>query len=167
MDIRVETKLTVKELFDFMIRHFYSTIGGICGVLLSVGALVMFFSNVTNTDMTVAYKVALVFIALLFTVIQPIMLYFKAAGQIKNSEAINGDLVYEFNNSGISISQGENNVSHTYEDVTKVISTRSSIILYINKYRAFIIPKRSIDVQFEDFKNLIVANVDARTVKVK
>ncbi len=167
MEVKVEVKLTKKEMFNFLLRHNYTTFGGICGIVLSIGALVMFFLNLGNEKMSVSYKVALIAVALLFTVVQPIMLYFKAATQIKNSDAINKPMVYEFNKTGVTITQGEDSVTNKYEDITKVISTKVSVIIYVSKYRAFIIPKASIGEDFETLKDLLVANVKARTVTVK
>lgn len=167
MEVKVEVKLTQKEMFNFLLRHNYTTFGGICGIVLSIGALVMFFLNLGNEKMSVSYKVALIAVALLFTVVQPIMLYFKAATQIKNSDAINKPMVYEFNKTGVTITQGEDSVTNKYEDITKVISTKVSVIIYVSKYRAFIIPKASIGEDFETLKDLLVANVKARTVTVK
>lgn len=167
MEVKVEVKLTKKEMFNFLLRHNSTTFGGICGIVLSIGALVMFFLNLGNEKMSVSYKVALIAVALLFTVVQPIMLYFKAATQIKNSDAINKPMVYEFNKTGVTITQGEDSVTNKYEDITKVISTKVSVIIYVSKYRAFIIPKASIGEDFETLKDLLVANVKARTVTVK
>lgn len=167
MEVKVEVKLTKKEMFNFLLRHNYTTFGGICGIVLSIGALVMFFLNLGNEKMSVSYKVALIAVALLFTVVQPIMLYFKAATQIKNSDAINKPMVYEFNKTCVTITQGEDSVTNKYEDITKVISTKVSVIIYVSKYRAFIIPKASIGEDFETLKDLLVANVKARTVTVK
>lgn len=167
MEVKVEVKLTKKEMFNFLLRHNYTAFGGICGIVLSIGALVMLFLNLGNEKMSVSYKVALIAVALLFTVVQPIMLYFKAATQIKNSDAINKPMVYEFNKTGVTITQGEDSVTNKYEDITKVISTKVSVIIYVSKYRAFIIPKASIGEDFETLKDLLVANVKARTVTVK
>ena len=64
MEVKVEVKLTKKEMFNFLLRHNYTTFGGICGIVLSIGALVMFFLNLGNEKMSVSYKVALIAVAL-------------------------------------------------------------------------------------------------------
>src|SRR5574344_480148 len=118
MEVKVEVKLTKKEMFNFMMRHNYTTFGGICGILISLGALVMFIMNFTNDKMSTPYKVALVAIALLFTVIQPIMLYIKSAAQVKNNGSVNKPLIYSFDSTGITISKGDESGTNKYEDVT-------------------------------------------------
>ncbi len=167
MEVKVEVKLTKKEMFNFMMRHNYTTFGGICGILISLGALVMFIMNFTNDKMSTPYKVALVAIALLFTVIQPIMLYIKSAAQVKNNGSVNKPLIYSFDSTGITISKGDESVTNKYEDVTKIISTKLSVIIYISKYRAFIIPKSCLENSFEEFKQILIDNVNCSSITIK
>ena len=166
--ITVEAKLTNKEMFNFLMRHNYFSMGGVCGVILSIGALVILFINIKNDEMSNAYKFALIFIGLLFTVIQPVMLYVKATTQVKKSDSVNKALKYEFDEKGFTISLGEEKVAEDYGAVTKIISTKLSVIIYISKYRAFIIPKRDLIENFEAFKELLNKNVkNAKSVSVK
>lgn len=167
MEVSVNVKLTKKELFDYMMRHNYSSFGGIVGALLGIGALILFICNVGNKDMNIEYKLALLFVFGLSFIAQPVLLYMKAVTQAKKSEAINKPLEYRFDEKGIKISVEENSVEHEYEAVTKVISTKLSVIIYVSRYNAFIIPKVSLGNQFDDFKKLIEENVKCMKVSVK
>lgn len=143
MKIKLSINLTGKELFDFMIKHTYSTFSGYIGLLLSVCALFGFIATFNNPDMKILYRVVLIFTALLFTVIQPANLYYRSMKQVKQNENINKPMEYEFDASGIKVSQGEDSVEYEWSQLTKVSSTRKSIFMYTSKYRSFILPRRA------------------------
>lgn len=166
--VKIEAKLTKREMFNFMLRHNYHSLGGVCGIIISIGALVLFFANLNNDKVNDMYKIALLFVGVLFIIVQPIMLYIKSCTQVKNSGSINKPLVYEFNDREFTISMDEEKVSQSYADIFKVISTRLSVIIYINRYRAFILPKSCIGENFESLKKLIYDNAkNAREITVK
>lgn len=111
---------------------------------------------------------ALVFVGLLFTVIQPVMLYTKASSQVKKNDSVNKPLKYTFTDKDFSISVDEDSVTQSYEDIIKVISTKLSVIIYINKYRAFILPKSAIGENMEQLKALLEKNAkNAKVINVK
>ncbi len=164
----VEARLTNKEMYNFLLRHNYFSLGGICGVILSIGAIVLAVLNINNTQMNGTYKIALVFVGLLFTVIQPVMLYTKASSQVKKNDSVNKPLKYTFTDKDFSISVDEDSVTQSYEDIIKVISTKLSVIIYINKYRAFILPKSAIGENMEQLKALLEKNAkNAKVINVK
>ena len=168
MQVNINAKLTTKEMFDFLMHHNYRSFGGVTGVLLSLGALVIFFLNIGNEDMRLAYKVALLVIGLVYTVIQPIMLYKKAATQVKVSDSVNKPLTYTFTDEDLTISLEDEKVTHQYEDVLMIKSTRVSILIYVTVYRAFILPKKDIGDNFEELKDILKRNVkNARCVDIK
>lgn len=168
MNVTINAKLTTKEMFNFLMYSNYYTFGGITGILLSVGALAVCLININNEQVRIEYKIALFVIGLIYTVIQPIMLYKKAAAQVKNSDSINKPLTYIFDENGITISLGEEKVTHKYEDVFMIKSTRVSVFVYITRYRAFILPKKDIGENMNVFKELLCSNVhNARCVDIK
>lgn len=168
MEVKVEARLSKKEMFNFLVRHNYLRFSGICIIVLGIGALLMLLFNLNNKEMSQSYKFALLFISLLFIVVEPIMLYTKAGKQVKKNDSVNKPLTYVFSESGFSISRDEESVEHKYEDVMKVVSTKLSVLIYMSPYTAFIIPKKNIGDNFENFKKLITDNVrNARAVTVK
>lgn len=143
MKIKLSVNLTGKEMFDFMMKHTYSSFSGYIGLLLSVCALFGFIVTFDNPAVTVQYKVVLIFTALLFTVIQPANLYYRSMKQVKQNENINKPMDYEFDTAGIRVSQGDDSVEYEWSQVTKIASTKKSIFLYTSKFRSFILPRRA------------------------
>lgn len=167
MEVKVEVKLTTKELFNFMMYHTYSSFSGYIGILLSVLALLALVYSWNTPAVGILQKSILFLTGILFTVIQPCMLYLKSKKQVKMSESINKPLLYQINGEGITISQDEQKVKTKWDEVIKVTNTKLSVILYVSRVRAFILPKSAIEEQMEDLKNLIRTNAKASYIKLR
>lgn len=157
MEIKLKVTLTPKTMFDFMMKHTYASISGYIGILISACALIGFVMSVTSDDITVMYKLALLFTALLFTVIQPLNLYTRSKRQVEQNEDINKPMEYRFNESDIKVSQGEESVVYEWNQVYKVTSSKMSIFLYTGKFRAFILPRDAFEEgDMAKFRDLIM-----------
>lgn len=142
MEVKVSVKITAKDMFDFMIKHTYSTFSGYVGVIISICAFLGFVALVDNEAVSLSYKLVLLATSLMFTVIQPLMLYSKSKKQVEKNENINKPLEYTIDSSRIHITQGEDSAEYTWDQVLKITSTKNCIFLYVSKYRSFILPKR-------------------------
>ena len=159
MEIKLSVNLTAKEMFNFMMKHTYSSMSGYIGLILSACALVGFVMTVANPQVNLAYKIVLLITALLFTVIQPLTLYKKSKKQIEQNENINKPMEYKFTDALIQISQAEEHVEYEWNQVIKVNSSKLCIFLYVSKYRAFIIPRRVFEGdEMEQLRDMIRKN---------
>ena len=70
-EIDFDVDLDTNDLYSFMLRHTYSGISGIFGVIISLGSLVICALKYKELDRTAI--AALIIIGLIFTVIQPVM----------------------------------------------------------------------------------------------
>ncbi len=145
MEVKFKTQIETKEMFNFMMYHTYSSFSGYIGLLLSICAIFGLIATWNWNSINSSYRVVLVLTALLFTVVQPVTLYSKSKKQAKLNEAINKPLEYLFNEKEIVVSQGEDSVNYTWDDVIKVKSTKLSIFVYVSKYRAFLLPRQDFE----------------------
>ena len=167
MQIKLKIELTVKELFDFLISHTYSSFSGYVGVILSICALIGFGYSWDNEAMNPAYKFVLLLTGLLFTVIQPVMLYNKAKAQVKQNEAINKPLEYTITEAGLNVACGEDSVDYDWNQIMKISSTKTSVLIYTSRIRAFVLPKRELAPYMEDFKKIVREKCTATSIKVR
>ena len=86
-DIEFDVELTAKDLYRFSMRHTYSGVSGIFGVVISLACWIILAVRFGALDTTA--KLALFIIGCLFTIVQPVMLYGKSAGKIN---ALTGDI---------------------------------------------------------------------------
>ena len=139
--------LRTKELFLFTLRHTYFSISGIFSLIISLGSLVVCLVQFRNFQ--AATVMALLFIATLFTIIQPLMLYVKCRAQIKKSDNINSSLHYTLSEEGITVRQNEQEAAVRWDDIRKVVQAKQGLYIYMSPVRAFIFPKEQCGSQYE------------------
>lgn len=152
-EIEFDIRLTAGELYAFSMHHAYSSISGIAGLILSFGSLIICAFNFRNFENTTI--IALIVIGLLFTVVQPAMLYSKAKVQAKKNESISGSLHYKLSEDGIKISQGEQTAFVKWYEVRKRKMAKNAMYVYMSPVRAFIFPKRQCNGHFDDAVSLV------------
>lgn len=164
-EVYIETQIDTKQMYEFMLNHTYKSLMGIVGVLLSIMAVI--FLVVYWGKYSPAYKALFFLIALMFTVINPVMLYLKSKKQVKANDSFQHPLCYTLSGKGIEVVQGENSLHIEWDDIIKVSSTKNLVIIYLSPVRAFIFPKVQIGEKFEEFKHMIADNIRCRKVTVK
>lgn len=152
-DIRFQVDLSVSELYMFSMRHTYFSASGIFGLLLSFGCLAACAVRYEVLDGSA--KLALLIIGLLFTVVQPVMLYGKAFMQRMRNQDINAPLQYRVGEEGIEVSQGEQQVQVPWYDVRKMVQSKKAVYLYMSPVRAFIFPRKQCGERYDELIALI------------
>ena len=152
-EINFDVDLGTGDLYSFMMHHTYSGMSGIFGIIISVGSLIICAIKFSELDTTAI--AALIIIGLIFTVIQPLMLYKKAFMQVKRNKNINAKLHYTLAEEGITVSQGENEAQVKWYEVRKKVVTGKAVYLYMSPVRAFIFPKAQCGGSFEEINTLI------------
>ena len=140
-------------MFDFLYWHSYHGLTGIINYAISlvgVAALIAGFGK--NKTVIIVMLVAL---ALLFTVINPLSLLYKAARQVKKAPMFQKPLYYQFDANGFSISQESSSDSAKWDSVVLLRETGKSIILYMGAANALVLPKEEIGSQLKEFKALL------------
>ena len=146
-EIEFDVELTAGELYAFLMRHTYTGISGIFGLIISIGSLLICgvrFSSLDNTA-----RIALIIIGCLFTIVQPIMLYSKAKAQVRLNKNINASLHYRVSGEGITVTQGEQEAFVKWQEVRKKVTTSKAVYLYMSPTRAFIFPQRQCQEEYD------------------
>lgn len=161
-DIQVEIQISKKELFRFLLYHNYCRIIGIVGLIFSVACLVgavFTFGNVKITS-----TLLLLLLAALFTVYQPLMLYRKAVVQSRHP-VLKKAAHYLFDETGITVSQGENHAFIAWNEVWKVVERKREIYIFVDPVRANIISKNQAGKQAAQIMKAAKEHMDASRVK--
>jgi hypothetical protein len=146
-EIDFDVTLQTGELYSFTMRHTYCSVSGVFGLLISIGSLLVCLVSFQKFTMTT--NLVLLFIGVLFTVIQPLMLYGKCKAQIRRSESINAALHYILSEDGICVCQGENKVQVKWYEVRKAVRAKKGMYLYLSPVRAFIFPKEQCKEKYD------------------
>ena len=150
-EFNFDAKLSAAELYAFSMRHTYKSMSGIFGLIISFGSLIICAVRYKYLDKTAI--MALIIIGLIFTVIQPLMLWSKANAQVKKNKSINAIKNSGQNGSnGITVSQGEQEADVKWYDIRKTVIVKDAVYVYMSPVRAFIFTKKQCG---DDFGSLV------------
>lgn len=165
MAVKCDVKMTRNAMFDFMIYTSYTSISGIAGVILGGAGAVKAVQCLSNGDMTGATPFLL--LAVFFLVGTPLGTWTKAAEQVSKTPMFQKAITYEFTEEGVVISQDEQKVLNEWTSFQKAISTNKSIILYVTKIRALILPRESLGEQYGAVVQMISTHMPPKKVKIR
>ena len=101
------------------------------------------------------YQVVLIISALLFTVINPLLLFLRSVKQVKKNVGFSVPIEYIFTKKGFTMHQGEQKADALWSDLWRVRDGKRYLYLYGNSVRANIIPKSQLDGQAQLLSQLI------------
>ncbi len=163
-EITFDVNMKAKYMYRFMLYHNYTTFGSLFGVLLSLFAMILLIT--TFKEQTDMGKGILLFISLLWTIINPIMLRARAKRQVLMNSSYKKALTYTISGEGITVSQDENSESIEWDKIIKVVLTKNQLLVYSSKIHAFIFPLQEIGDKLDDVTSIVVNSVKGRKIKV-
>lgn len=163
-EVNFQLEMKVNDMYRFLLRHAYIGVTGVINFLISGGAFILFIKGAGTSAFGNAM---LLLISALFTIINPIYLYYKAAKQVKLTPMFQKPLNYKLNEDEIMVSQGEEELKISWEDVKKVVETNQDIYLYLSLTRAYILPKRVYQEQTEIVRDIMKKKVTNGHLKLK
>ena len=164
-EVNFSVQMKTVYMFDFLYWHSYHGITGIINYALSFAGIAALFAGFGKDNTMVT--IMLLALALLFTVINPLLLLYKAARQVKKSPMFAKPLCYKFDTRGFTVSQDNNSDSAQWNTVVLIRETGKSIILYLGAANALILPKKEIGTQLADLKKLIHSALPEQAKKLK
>ena len=164
-EVKFSVQMKTVYMFDFLYWHSYHGITGIINYALSFAGIAALIAGFGKDNIMVT--VMLVALASLFTVINPLLLLYKAARQVKKTPMFAKPLHYKFDTREFSISQDSNSDSAKWDSVVFIRETGKSIILYMGASNALVLPKKEIGNQLGDLKKLMRAAIPEMAKKLK
>lgn len=134
-------KLTTKDIWIFSLYNANRLYLGIFNLLFTIASIYFLFSSwdlLSN-----AKRILYIVCALMFTVIQPAMLYLKAAKQAK-TDAIKKGFKIVMTDETIKVIQGEAEYETAWDTVYKTFISKMLIVIYFAAFRGYLLPARYI-----------------------
>lgn len=164
LEAKFQVQMKIHDMFRFLIRHAYVGMAGVVNLVISGGAFVLFIMGAGGES---AFGNAmLLLIAALFTIINPIFLYYKAVKQVKMTPMFTKPLDYIVNSTGVLVCQGEEELLMEWDQVCKVIETSKDFYLYLSLTRAYILPKDQYQTQVEIVRDVIQSHIKGKKCKL-
>ena len=158
MKIEFDVKMTTNKMYDYMLRHTFTSFAGIVGELLGILMIVGFF--VTGKWLYLPAGIVVV-------LYQPVSLYMRSKKQVASNEVFKTPLHYVLDDKGITVSSGENTDSLEWDKMYRAVSTMRSIVIYTTRVNACIFPKEDLGDQKDEVIKMICTHMDPKQVNIK
>ena len=147
-----------KEYRSFLLYNAYSSLMGLFTIVVGILCIVLL---VTRWDsMATLNKYALPLIALLLLTGYPLFMVFQARWRAHDKKAMK--VRYTFLIDGVKSNVGDDAFFVKWKRIFKVRETKYDILLYLDKTRAMIVPKRPLGDRLDDVKGLIDRHITNR-----
>ena len=165
MPIKVKVKMTEKTMYDFLLYNHYTKFSGIFATIL--GAFVIILAIYNGMKGNVNTTVGLIFLAVVVLFTEPLSLKSSAKRQVSKIKMFQKPLVYTFSDEGLCVTQGKDRAMNDWNSFIKVVSTKHSLILYVTRVRAIILPREELAENYGPIVEIIRKNVEAKKIKIK
>lgn len=165
MSVKFQVQMTDKYMYDFMLYHNYTHASGLMSAIAGVLCFAVFLTKISDGDMQ--SSVLWLMCSIIMLIMNPQGMKSKAKMQVKNTPMYQKPLDYEIHEEGITVRQGEEMIHYTWEEFTKAVSTSKSILLYMGRIRAIILPKECMGEQYEQVLKMIHTHIAAKKVKIR
>lgn len=156
--VEFDVKMTTGKMYDYMLKHTFSSFSGIVGEVLGFVLIIGFFSY--NNWLYLFAGVVCVFY-------QPVALYVRAKKQVSMNEVFKTPLHYVLDEKGITVASGENSDSVEWTQIYRATSSSKSIILYTNRVNACIFPREDMGDKKDEIIKMIHTHVDPKRVNIR
>ncbi len=146
--MKFEVKLTVKELWQFSMYHANGGATGLFNLIFTVAALFLLIFRWGS--LTPAYRLLLFACVLIFTVLQPLLLYSKVRKQAK-TPAMAEPMYLTFEEEGLKVEQNGQEAAFAWEQMGRMDKKPTLIVLYMDRIHAYLLPRKLLGDQEEDF----------------
>jgi hypothetical protein len=151
--IELHVKIRTKELFSFLLHHTYTSISGLFGLAVSLISLGILATGYAKGDDF--RTIVLLVLGLLFTVINPVMLFGKAKKQALTNPLYKKELVYRLDEKGITLVLEEASETVPWENIRKWKKTGKIEILYTSPIHAVLLPFASMEGKRSEVEALL------------
>ena len=158
MSVEFDVNMTTGKMYDYMLRHTFTSFAGVVGEILGIVLVVGYF---------VTGQLLYLLAGIICVVYQPLALYMRAKRQVKNNEVFSMPLHYTLDDTGITVKSGENVDSLPWEKMYKAVSTTRSVILYTGRVNACIFPKDDMGDKKDEVIRMISTHMDPKQVNIR
>lgn len=158
MKVTFDINLTSKDVFRFNIYQTYRSMQGVVSVLLPavmIGVVIKKFNDFGLANALIYIAMAIVLFAYV-----PVSLWFRSKKALKSNEALAKTLHFEFAEETICVSLEEQKAEFKWENIYKMVATKSMVLVYTNRINAYIIPREQIQESYSDLAALANAQLD-------
>lgn len=165
MSAEFDVTITGEDMFRFNMYHSYHGFHGIFATVL--GILILGVAAATAGKIETMYTVLYTVFGIVFLVYMPISLYMRSKQQVLSSDVLKQALHYKVDETGIHVSQQGQTADLLWEQIYKVVSTKSNLLIYSSRMNAYVIPRTVIAGQYETVTALAESHLEKYRLKLE
>ncbi len=159
MEFEFDVKMTSSALYDYNMHHAYTSASGLLGTAVGILLLVGYSQNTSYLAMLVA--------GLIIIFYMPVTLFTRAKKQMLLNPAFKNAIHYKMNDEGVTVSNGEEEMTLEWDSMYKAYSTNQSIILATSKINAWIFPKKDLGEDKYKLIEMISTHMPPDKIRIK
>ncbi len=153
-DVNIDSNI----LYDYLINHAYTGTSGLIGTCMGAIGIIVFLCT--------HYTLYLIF-GMVLIVYLPINLKFRSAQIVQYNDVYKKPFHYKFDKDGITVSQDDQATTAGWDSVTKVVSTKQSIVVYTGKNNGSILPRKQLGDELPAVISVIAEYVEPSKMRIK
>lgn len=165
MTTEFDVTITSKDMYRFNMYHAYHGFQGIFATV--IGILVLIVAGATFGKIEMMYTVLYFVFGLIFLIYVPVSLYMRSKQQILSSEVLRQSLHYKVDEEGVHVSQNDQTADLLWNQIYKVVSTKSNLLIYSSRVNAYVIPRNAISKEYETVAQLATKHLEKYRLKLK
>lgn len=160
--MKFRVKMTSKDLFEFSMYNSYKGAMGLFNVIFTVAALALLVF--TWGSVSVWQRVLLAACGLIFTVVQPLLLHYKAGKQAE-TPGFSTPVDMTFTDEKIYVNQAGVEGELEWKQVWKAVRIPTMFILMMGPSHGYLLPNRSVEGHEEELTDILRKNLPDKKTK--
>lgn len=163
--IEFDIKLTSRDMYRFNMYQAYTGTQGWISILSAV--LVFAVAWTRHADMEASKLVMYLVFGILLLIYLPAVLYMRSKQSLAASPALRESLHYCVDEDGIHVSQGEAAADLKWNQIYRMVATKSNVLVYSNRINAYVIPREQLGEKYVTLSELANKNLEKHRVKMR
>jgi hypothetical protein len=165
MQIEFDVKLEPDDMFKFNMYQMYTGIHGWLSIAIAIVVLTVAVRTMGSVE--ILYTVVYFIFGIVFLFYVPVSLKLRSKRSITSSEVLSKPLHYCVDEKGFTVSQGEASAKLPWEQIYKMVATKSNVLVYSNRTNAYVIPRTQLGENYEALAGLANSSLEKFRVKMK
>ena len=165
MPIEFDITLTPKDMYRFNMYQVYSGFHGWFSVMVSL--LIFAVAGVTYGELDSMYTMLYIVFGIVFLFYMPVSLMLRSKHSIASSEVLSHPLHYAVGEDGFTVTQNEASANLPWDQIYKMVATKSNILVYSNRTNAYVIPRDQLGDKYGSVAKTACAKLPKYRVKMK
>ena len=136
-------------------------------VSIIVSIIIFIVAGLTYGGLDITYTVLYIAFGIIFLLYMPVTLWLRSKSALAASEVLRGTLHYLVDENGFTVSQGEESAKLPWDQIYKMIATKSNVLVYSTRIHAYIIPREQLGEQYKELAKIANEKLPKHRVKMQ